>query len=226
MLVTRSGALSMTNSVHVRRARQPLFKSRDESDMCLRTTCALAPSTQPTHLHMHITATLHMVMLVRLCESVPTAAADECSCPVSGGPCILVCWITTFPVGAMMPSPNNASTRIVHAQHEQLQSRNAVLMHLPRFYCQPSAHFLHAEHVSSDEPKLDRNTLLLNLLFLLTNLNLVFVQGTSPAASLKRERLQNRNAILRRTGFLEGSHGAAFLGTQLIGSLFCCYKSS
>jgi hypothetical protein len=38
------------------------------------------------------------------------------------------------------------------------------------------------------------------------------LQGTSPAASLKRERLVNRNAILRRTGFLEGSQGAAFLG--------------
>ena len=42
------------------------------------------------------------------------------------------------------------------------------------------------------------------------------LQGTSPAASLKRERLQNRNTILRRTGFLEGSQGAAFLGARFL----------
>ena len=46
------------------------------------------------------------------------------------------------------------------------------------------------------------------------------LQGTSPAASLKRERLVNRNAILRRTGFLEGSQGAAFLGAPQ--STACC----
>jgi hypothetical protein len=48
------------------------------------------------------------------------------------------------------------------------------------------------------------------------------LQGTSPAASLKRERLVNRNAILRRTGFLEGSQGAAFLGESLSISLLHC----
>mmetsp|Transcript_13218 Transcript_13218/g.40067 ORF Transcript_13218/g.40067 Transcript_13218/m.40067 type:complete len:285 (-) Transcript_13218:1082-1936(-) len=40
------------------------------------------------------------------------------------------------------------------------------------------------------------------------------VHGTSPAASLKRERLVSRNAILRRTGFLEDSRGVAFLETM------------
>lgn len=43
-------------------------------------------------------------------------------------------------------------------------------------------------------------------------LGLHLAQGTSPAASLKRERLVNRNAILRSTGFLEEAGGAAFLG--------------
>ena len=40
-------------------------------------------------------------------------------------------------------------------------------------------------------------------------------QGISPSASLKRDRLVQRNAILRRTGFIEGSRIAPFLGLLL-----------
>lgn len=38
--------------------------------------------------------------------------------------------------------------------------------------------------------------------------------GISPSASLKRDRLVQRNAILRRTGFIEGGRGASFLETM------------
>ncbi len=39
----------------------------------------------------------------------------------------------------------------------------------------------------------------------------VSIGGMSPSASLKRDRLMQRNAILRRTGFIEA--GAALRGT-------------
>ena len=41
-------------------------------------------------------------------------------------------------------------------------------------------------------------------------------QGVSPSTSLKRDRLAQRNAILRRTGFIEGLGGrkSGFLGAQ------------
>lgn len=39
----------------------------------------------------------------------------------------------------------------------------------------------------------------------------VSIGGMSPSASLKRDRLLQRNAILRRTGFIES--GAALKGT-------------
>lgn len=43
------------------------------------------------------------------------------------------------------------------------------------------------------------------------------VVGPSPSTSLKRDRLMHRNAILRRTGFLEGTHRQG----SIAGALFC-----
>ena len=51
---------------------------------------------------------------------------------------------------------------------------------------------------------------------------LAIMTGLSPGASVKREKLQQRNAILRRTGFLEGPPRVSGVGGMLFQHPYKC----